>query len=84
MATVFPTRYNCAGMWRIGDFPIGCRTKVRITNGAFSGVEGQIKRIHKKVLVCVEGISSVMLNFVPKNLLEIIPDGKDCNKPSVL
>ncbi|MBP7985422.1 MAG: UpxY family transcription antiterminator [Bacteroidaceae bacterium] len=60
--------------------------KVRITNGVFFGVEGQIKRIHKnkRVLVCVEGISSVMLNFVPKKILEIIPDGKDCNKPNVL
>ena len=60
--------------------------KVRITNGVFFGVEGQIKRIHKnkRVLVCVEGISSVMLNFVPKKILEIISDGKDCNKPGVI
>lgn len=60
--------------------------KVRITNGVFFGVEGQIKRIHKnkRVLVCVEGISSVMLNFVPKKILEIISDGKDSNKPGVI
>ncbi len=60
--------------------------KVRITNGIFGGVEGYIKRIHKnkRVLVCVKGISSVMLNFVPKDLLKIISDGKDSNKPDVI
>jgi|WetSurMetagenome_2_1015567.scaffolds.fasta_scaffold80304_2 transcription antitermination factor NusG len=64
------------------DYISSVGKKVRITNGVFFGVEGQIKRIHKnkRVLVCVEGISSVMLNFVPKDLLEIIPDSKDSNK----
>ncbi len=67
-----------------GNCTIG--QKVRITDGIFGGVEGYIKRIHKnkRVLVCVKGISSVMLNFVPKDLLKIISDGKDSNKPYVL
>ncbi len=68
------------------DFLLTIGQRVRITNGVFFGVEGQIKRIHKnkRVLVTVEGISSVMLNFVPRDLLEIIPDDKDCNKLGVL
>ena len=68
------------------DFLLTIGQRVRITNGVFFGVEGQVKRIHKnkRVLVTVEGISSVMLNFVPRDLLEIIPDDKDCNKLGVL
>lgn len=48
--------------------------RVRITEGAFFGVEGIIKRIqkNKRVIVCINHISSVMLNFVPKSCMEKI------------
>src|SRR5574344_368385 len=54
--------------------------KVRITAGAFSGVEGHVKRIqkNKRVLVSIEGISCVMLNFVPSALIELLSEN---NKP---
>lgn len=60
--------------------------KVRIINGTFCGVEGQIKRIqkNKRVLVTLEGISTVMLNFVPKDLMEQIADNNYANKPGKL
>ena len=60
--------------------------KIRITSGTFCGVEGQIRRIqkNKRVLVTLDGISTVMLNFVPKELMEQIADTHYPNKPGKL
>ena len=49
--------------------------RVRICEGPFSGVEGVIKRIHgnKHVVVQLEDIAAVAIDFVPKDfLMEII------------
>jgi transcription antitermination factor NusG len=47
--------------------------KVRVVDGNFMGVEGEIIRIrkNKRVTIRVEGLSTVMLNFVPNQCLEI-------------
>lgn len=53
--------------------PLAEGQRVRIIDGAFAGVEGHIRRIqkNKRIVVSLEGISTVMLNFVPRELLEI-------------
>lgn len=45
--------------------------KVLITSGPFEGVEGIIKRVHgnKHVVVELEGLGGIVINFVPKNFM---------------
>lgn len=45
--------------------------KVLITSGPFKGVEGTIKRIHgnRHVVVEIESLGGVCINFVPKNCM---------------
>lgn len=56
------------------DFLDKVGKKVRITQGYFSGVEGEIKRIKKNkyVVVKIDGLVAVALTCVPKSFLEII------------
>lgn len=50
--------------------------KVKVVDGMFSGVEGEIIRIHKnkRVVIRIDNIPVVMLNFVPNCYLEIDSD----------
>lgn len=45
--------------------------RVLITSGPFEGVEGVIKRVHgnKHVVVELDGVGGVVINFVPKNFM---------------
>ena len=47
--------------------------KVRIVDGDFAGIDGEIKRIHKNrvVVVCIRGIAAVALH-IPFNQLEFL------------
>lgn len=47
--------------------------KVRIVDGDFAGIDGEIKRIHKNrvVVVCIRGIAAVALQ-IPFNQLEFL------------
>ena len=47
--------------------------RVVITSGPFKGVEGIIKRVHgnKRVVIELEGLGGLAINFVPKTLMTI-------------
>ena len=48
--------------------------KVRVTDGEFAGIEGELYRIqgHKRVVVRLNGLISVATSYVPKEYLEEI------------
>ena len=56
------------------DFINKIGRKVRITEGAFAGVEGEIKRIkgNRRVVVRLEGITAVAITFVSPNCIEFV------------
>ncbi len=45
--------------------------RVKVVSGPFAGVEGIIKRIHgnKQVVVELEGLGGITINFIPKNFI---------------
>ena len=57
------------------DFLDKAGRKVRVIDGDFSGVEGEIKRIHKDrvVVVCIRGIAAVAIQ-IPFSQLEFIEE----------
>lgn len=56
------------------DFASKEGVQVRITDGAFKGVEGKILRVcgNKKVVVCIANVVAVAIGFVPTNYIERI------------
>lgn len=50
------------------------KDRVRVTGGPFEGYEGFIRRIEKNrhVIVCIEGICTVILPYIHPDLLELI------------
>lgn len=55
------------------DFVNRIGQRVRITEGFFAGVEGEIKRIqgNRRVMVRLEGIAAVAITFVPSSCIEL-------------
>jgi transcription antitermination factor NusG len=47
---------------------------VRVIKGEFAGIEGELVRIqgHKRVVVRLEGLFSLVTTYIPSNFLETL------------
>ena len=68
--------------FKVGNANLRRGDKVRVIRGPFMGIEGELVRIkgHKRVVVRLEGVFSIMTTYIPEECLERIEENEQaCN-----